>query len=841
MRPEASAFPASPLTVWVGSMRYVFVPGRDVIVGYGPGCDIPLEQLGTAGPPPQTPRADVVLRFVGTHWVAIGRSPNGIFVNGFRVPAVDIHDGQAITIDDPQRGPRLVFQTGPPAGPPVQPPGPPQRPAYPPPPPPPPPPSPPSSPQVPTQRDTQRMPLPSSQPPAAEQPIQPAPPPPVRPFAPPVPPIGPPAPPTPPIGPPAASSPAPPAEPPPKPPAEPPAPSPAAEDEQPQGRGLIERMVTRKLRAGRPSFRTEQADATYRLPLKSGARTIGVAAHHLGLAVDGHELLTDVSFTARPGTLTAVTGPSAARNSALLGMLAGTRKLSSGRITVDDHDVHADPESMRTRIGIVPRADRLHRQLTVGREVGYAAELRLPPDTLPEHRHRVVDQILEELELTPYRSTRIGKLPPDVRRCASLAIELISRPTLLIVDEPGAGLDAAQESHVMVVLRRQADIGCAVVVAMNSPTSLTHLNMCDQVVLLTAAGTIAFAGTPLQIESLMGTADWSKVLAQVSADPDGAHRAFRARQQAVGPTPPPEVAAPWPLPAQLSTNRQIRLVIGRQVRLLLADRVYFVFLAVLPFVLAALTLLIPGKSGFEKPDPAGHHPHEAIEILAALNIAAVIIGTALTIRALVGERRVFRREQAVGLSTSAYVAGKIIFFSVAAAILTAIMFTLVVIGKGGPVHGAVVLQNATVELYVTVAVTAIVSAIIGLALSTLGNSQREVPPLLLPVILASVLFNGSLVQLVSKWGFQQISWFVPAQWGFAASASTVDLRRVDALAANAEMWTHYSGWWVFDMIMLISFGAIAAGFVLYRLRSPRPETRPRLLPREQPELRAPTG
>ena len=121
----------------------------------------------------------------------------------------------------------------------------------------------------------------------------------------------------------------------------------------------------------------------------------------LGLTVDGHEMLTDVSFTARPGTLTAVVGPSAARNSALLGMLAGTRELSSGRVTVDGHDVHAEPESMRTRIGIVPRDDRLHRRLTVEQALGYAAELRLPPDTSPEHRDRVVDQVLEELELTP--------------------------------------------------------------------------------------------------------------------------------------------------------------------------------------------------------------------------------------------------------------------------------------------------------------------------------------------------------------------------------------------------------------------------------------------------------
>jgi ABC transport system ATP-binding/permease protein len=847
MRPEAFA---SPLTVWVGSMRYVFAPGRDVIVGYGDGCDIPLERLGNVAPPAPAPRPDVVLRFAGTHWVAIDRSPNGIFIGGSRVPTVDIRDGQAITIGDPQRGPRLVFQIRPPAGPPGRSVGPPQRPDYPLPPQPPlsPPPvaaqpnrpNQPSNPtpQVPTRQATQRMRLPPPQPPAVDRPIQPAAPPPALPSAPPVPPTWapaapsapPPAPPfTPPPAPPFTPPPTPPFTPPPTPPAQPP----AARDEPSQGRGLIERMITRKLRAGRPSFRAEQSDPTYRLPLKPGARTVGVAAHHLGLTVDGRELLTDISLTARPGTLTAVIGPSAARNSALLGMLAGTRELSSGRITVDGHDVRAEPESMRTRIGIVTRDDRLHWQLTVEHAVSYAAELRLPPNTLREHRDRVVHQVLEELELTPHRSTRISELPPEARRCAAMAIELITRPTLLVVDEPSAGLDAGQENHVMAVLRRQADIGCVVVVA---TTSLTHLNMCDQVLLLTPAGTMAFAGTPLQIESSMGTTDWSKVLEQVTADPDGAHRAFRARQHALGPMAPPEVAAPWPPPDQLTVQQQIQLVARRQVRLLFADRVYLLFLVFLPVVLAALTLLIPGDSGLARPGPTSHNLHEAIEILAALNIAAVIIGTALTIGDLVGERRIFRRQQAVGLSTLAYVAGKIIVFSVAAVILTAILFTIVVGVKGGPVHGAVLLHNATVELYVSVAVTAIVSAVMGLALSALGKSLREVLLLLLPVILAALLFNGSLVQLVSKWGLQQISWFVPAQWGFAASASTVDLRRVDALADNAEMWTHYSGWWVFDMVMLIIFGAIAAGFVLYWLRVPGRETRSPALHRERQEL-----
>jgi ABC-type multidrug transport system ATPase subunit len=604
---------------------------------------------------------------------------------------------------------------------------------------------------------------------------------------------------------------------------------PIPDDGQPKGRGLIERMTdaTRKLRAVRPASQSDELNATSRLPLEPGARTVGMAAHRLGLTVHGRELLTNVSFTAHPGTLSAVFGLSATINSALLDLLAGTREPSSGIVTVDEHDVHAEPELMRTRIGIVSSDDCAHPRLTVERALGYAAELRLPPDTLPDHRRHVVNQILDELELTPHRATRIAKLSPEVRRCASMAIELITRPTLLVVDEPGAGLDATQEYHVMAMLRRQADLGCVVVVAMSptSVTSVTNLNMCDQVLLLTPTGALACVGPPLQIESAMGTTDWSEVLAKVSADPHGAHRALLARQEGSALTAPPPVAAPVPPPAGLTVKQQIRWVARRQVRLLFANRSYLVFLALLPFILAGLALLIPGDSGLGRPAPKSANPHEAIELLAALNVAAVIMGSALTIGVLVGQRQVFRREQAVGLSTSAYLAGKLIVFSVAAAIQTAIVTTIVILVKGGPVHGAVLLHNPNVELYVSVAVTAIVSATVGLALSSLGNSLREVLPLLVPIVLASLLFNGSLVQLTSKWVFQQISWFVPAQWGFAASGSTVDLRRVDALAANAEVWTHYSGWWVFDMVMLLVFGAMWAGFVLYRLRPPERMTR----------------
>jgi ABC-type multidrug transport system ATPase subunit len=847
-----------PLVVRLGESMFAFAPGPDITVGRDsnrPGQDVHRHIRVDTAAKQAISRVHVVLHADGPQWVAIDKSRNGMYVNGKRVSSVPIDDDVRINLGAPD-GPALTFQIttqqlqvarlvpprpGPPtASPPAQPSPTPPRPA------------------APQHRGT---PPPMQRPPLPRPTVTPR-----RPPSTPRPaPLQAPAPPT-------------PAMPPveqdadmvgrmtgavkkvlPQRPSEPPpgavtigrhstsnvriddslasrthaylvaAPTGTQLYDNGSGNGTFVngvRITAVTLRAGdvitignTDLVFTGGTTVTPRTPTET---TGGVHAHQLGLAIDGHQLLTNVSFTARPGTLTAVIGPSGAGKSTLIKLLGGAAQPTSGQVTFDGHDVHAEYASMRSRIGMVPQDDVVHRQLTVDQALSYAAQLRLPPDTSKADRRAVVDRVLGELELTEHRNKRVDKLSGGQRKRASVALELLTGPSLLILDEPTSGLDPALDRQVMSMLRRLADAGRTVVVVTHS---LTYLNMCDQVLLLAPGGKTAYAGPPAAIGSAMGTTDWADIFAWVSTRPDDAHAAFLARNpEAARPATPPAPAGPLGEPAHTSTSRQMLTLARRQVRLIFADRGYTAFLVLLPFVLGALSLVVPGKVGLGVATTASGAPNEPTQLLILANISAVFMGTALTIRDLVGERTIFRREQSVGLSSGAYLVSKIFVYSGFAALQTAVVTAIVVYGKGGPTQGAIALGNPIYDLYATLALTAIVSAIFGLLWSSLARSNEQILPMLVVVIMLSIVFSGGLIPVTARVGLEQASWFLPARWGFAASASTIDLLKVAPLiTVDDPLWRHALPWWALDMGVLLLLGVVAAILVRRRLRLPTPD------------------
>ena len=539
-------------------------------------------------------------------------------------------------------------------------------------------------------------------------------------------------------------------------------------------------------------------------------------ARQARLTVDGEQVLAELSFTAEPGTLTAVIGPSEASTSALVDVLGGMVQPSVGTVHFDGQDVAAD--HLRPNIGVVPRYDLLHPALTIEQALGYAAELRLPPGTSADHRRQRVHWALDEMKLSLLRTIQVSNLTAEQRKRASMAMELLTGPSLLVLDEPTAGLDEAAEREMTATLRRLVDDGRVVVVATTSPTDL---DACDQVVLLTGTGTPAFAGPPAQVGAELGTTNWTEIITRVKTDPYGAHDAYLAHQQEAPPAAEPSApVAPTVQAARQPLWRQIVIAAHRQGWLMVGNQRYLIFLTILPALFGAICLLVPGHAGLGPANPYGNSPDEAVEILAVLTVGAVVMGTALGICDLFGEQRIFRHEQANGLSASAFLAGKIIVYSLVAVVQIAIMTTAAVVGKGAPTQGAVLLGNAVFELFVVLAITAIVSAMVALALSSPATYIEQILLAAVLIVLISVVFAGAMFPVAGRFGLEQISWVVPSRWGFAASASTVDVHAVNLLAASDNSWNHSTGRWLSDMAALIGLGVVAIASLRWLLRRP---------------------
>ncbi len=551
----------------------------------------------------------------------------------------------------------------------------------------------------------------------------------------------------------------------------------------------------------------------------TATRTGGLDVRGVTWTIENNKvLLDDISLGAQPGTLTAVIGPSGAGKSTFARLVAGYTHPTKGTVSFEGHNVHAEYASLRSRIGMVPQDDVVHGQLTVQQALMYAAELRLPPDTTKDDRAQVVARVLEELEMTQHLHTRVDKLSGGQRKRASVALELLTGPSLLILDEPTSGLDPALDRQVMTMLRQLADAGRVVLVVTHS---LTYLDVCDQVLLLAPGGKTAFCGPPSQIGPAMGTTNWADIFSTVAGDPDGAKARYLARTGPPPPPPPAEKPAEIGDPSHTSLFRQFSTIARRQVRLIVSDRGYFVFLALLPFIMGSLSMSVPGDVGFGRPNPMGAAPTEPAQILVLLNVGAVFMGTALTIRDLIGERAIFLREQAVGLSTSAYLLAKVFVYTVFAVIQSAIVTVIAVLGKGGPTQGAVALGIPNLELFVDVAMTTVASAMLGLVLSSIARSNEQIMPLLVVAVMSQLVFSGGMIPVTDRLGLDQMSWATPARWGFAASASTVDLLSLQDKVPQTphdSHWRHTAGAWWFDMGMLILLCVVYLGFVRWKIR-----------------------
>ncbi|WP_250550580.1 ATP-binding cassette domain-containing protein [Pseudonocardia sp. H11422] len=503
---------------------------------------------------------------------------------------------------------------------------------------------------------------------------------------------------------------------------------------------------------------------------------VDIVARDLVVTRGGRRLLDAVGFHLPGGRLLAVLGPSGSGKSTLLGALSGTRPADSGEVRYGGRDLCADYDELRQRIGLVPQDDILHPQLKVRRALSHAARLRFPPDVPAADRERRIGEVLAEIGLTEQAHQRIDSLSGGQRKRTSVALELLTQPSLLFLDEPTSGLDPGLDKQVMQNLRALADDGRTVVVVTHS---IANLDVCHRLLVLASGGRVAYDGPPdgapgyFQVTDLADvfllfdrekSVDWTARFQNSEH-----HRRDRRR----APQRPARARPAQFPPRTGSAPTQYRVLCRRTLDVMVADRAYLVFLALLPVLLSGLARAVPSPNGLSvqtgSPRPG--------QLLLVLVVGGALMGTASSIRELVKERAIYQRERAIGLSSIAYLASKLTVLGLVTAVQAMVFAALAMLGRPGP-DDPVLLASGKLEVAAAVIAVTIASMVLGLVISAaISNADRGMPLLVLVVMLQLVV-SGGLFPLEGRAGLEQLAWAVPARWAYGMGTVTIDQVRV---------------------------------------------------------------
>jgi ABC transport system ATP-binding/permease protein len=565
--------------------------------------------------------------------------------------------------------------------------------------------------------------------------------------------------------------------------------------------------------------------------------TINFRAEGLTVRAEGGKVLLDgVGFALKERSLLAVVGPSGAGKSTLLRALTGFRPADEGVVSYAGRDLYAEYDELRARIGLVPQDDILHKDLTVQRALGYSARLRFSSDVRRADRRRRIDEVIGDLGLTEQRRQRITSLSGGQRKRTSVALELLTRPSLLFLDEPTSGLDPGLDKSVMQTLRHLADDGRTVVVVTHS---VANLDLCDRLLLLAPGGSMAYFGPPAEALEYFGQRDFADLflLLERERGTPWAQR-FRASPQyaryverAGGPQrpagPPP---APAPAPKRQSALAQFVILCQRYLAVIGSDRQFLAFMAGLPLVLTLLMHALPGDSGLSLVSQLSGQKGLPSSLLLVLVVGGALMGANASIRELVKEREIYRRERAIGMSRWAYLASKLVVLSLITGLQAVALGFLGNLGRPSP-DAPLFFTQPMLEIVVAIAALTVVSMTLGLMVSAAISNEDRGMPLLVLLAMVQFMLSSALIQVPTVAGLAQLSWIVPARWGFALGMSTSGIPSgpgaFSPYSEHDPLWDHVRDTWLFDLGALAAVGLLFVVVTALLLRRLEPRRRRR--------------
>ena len=225
-------------------------------------------------------------------------------------------------------------------------------------------------------------------------------------------------------------------------------------------------------------------------PVMRGLSVVSIAKSY-----DKRVVLTDVSVSVGPGEVVGLLGPNGAGKTTCFYSVMGLVKPDSGRIMLDGDDITGLPMYRRAILGLgyLPQETSIFRGLSVEKNILTVLELSEPDKVA---RAKRLDQLLDEFGLTRLRDAPAMALSGGERRRAEIARALAANPSIMLLDEPFAGIDPLSIADIrdLIVELKQRGIG----VLITDHNVRETLDIVDRGYII-YDGRVLFAGTPEEL------------------------------------------------------------------------------------------------------------------------------------------------------------------------------------------------------------------------------------------------------------------------------------------------------------------------------------------------------
>ncbi len=206
--------------------------------------------------------------------------------------------------------------------------------------------------------------------------------------------------------------------------------------------------------------------------------------------------LAELELDVRGGMVTGLVGPDGAGKTTLLRIFAGLLLPTRGQVSVLGLDPTKDFKTLRDQVGYMPQKFGLYEDLSVAENLELYAELK---GILGQARRDTFDRLLTFTDLTRFTGRLAGALSGGMKQKLGLACTLIGNPRLLLLDEPGVGVDPVSRRELWRMVHELITEGIGVVW---STAYLDEAEACDRVILLNE-GEVLFRGPPQQLNDRM--------------------------------------------------------------------------------------------------------------------------------------------------------------------------------------------------------------------------------------------------------------------------------------------------------------------------------------------------